>query len=368
MRALLGAVLALHLVLNAAACTRGNGGRAEGTGSATTPSLASATAAVAPPRSLGEIRQRLQVDAQRLDPCGEIRDELSSLDAFLDREPRSVEGFQLLGEALQLASEACSASNLSSRHATRAEDAFAAASARRAVDAGASPPLQCSAGQGLAEGQRLEAAQSWAEAAAAYRRELYGGCESRGLQWQGAKLLQRGAARLGLARAALEAGDTFEARRELRRLELDRAESTLHLGNPAQEQALWQRLGPAPRAKPVRAARPEQAIAALERAAIEDDAASFDASIATTAPERKVLAASRDDGSTCGKYAGVDPTLLRSCLLAELLPEAPRAVTCGQARAGRATCLVTGATPGQARSVALVDERGAWKIAESSAP
>ena len=312
-------------------------------------------------RQLGEIRAQLRADSEWMSPCRDVGAQIAKLDALLDAAPSSAEGFHLLGEALQLASEACPGEAPRSRQAARAGDAFVEARKRFLGDAGAgSTEHGCIAGEPLAAGRALAAAGRWAEATEAYRRELYGGCDA-GLHWHGTRLFQRGDARLELARAAVALRDAFEARRQLHLLDFERLDSTLHLGNATEEEALCQRLDRAPpAARPRHPSSPEEAVRALERAAFFDDAVAFGAALAREAPDRRRLTSPDVPERPCDRHGGGDwASRARTSIVARAAargPErrrlraddggsrscaaslAPRRATCGSSRSSpRAT-------------------------------
>lgn len=315
---------------------------------------------------MDETRTRLRVLSEAMHACEGVSAEVAAIDALLDPAPDSARGLQLLGEALQLATEACPSDPPRARHAASAEDAFAEAKRRAGGGSGAAAG-GCAPGQALAEGRELAAASRWANAAEAYRRELYGGCTA-GIHWRGTILGLHGAARLGLARAAIHLGDDFEARRQLRLLDLERMEAALHIGDETEEARLWEKLGPSPPLDHAKQPRsPEEAVRWLERAAVADDAGAFLAALAQSAPDRPLLAGRRVDERPCDLRVDDAPVRLRMCILINLLPEAPRAVACERTSPGRATCRVTGAA-GDVRVVALVAEDGAFRVLSSERP
>ncbi|XXY52618.1 hypothetical protein WME91_15930 [Sorangium sp. So ce269] len=331
----------------------------------TTGDAADAGSAGAATARVEDLRAELRGAASQRAPCASVRAIVVKIDGLLDARPTDGPAWQLLGEALRVGREGCPSEAPEGRHGRTAEEAFAG-SARHAPPGGGAPRTRCARGEGLRDGRAHEARGALNEAAAAYRRELYGECDDGGIHWHGWELATDAGARLGLARVAVALGDGLEARRQLRRLDLDRTEAALPLGDEAEEQELWKRLGDTPPG-PYAAATPEAAIAALERAAAEGDARAFDEGVAGESELRPLLQGRTDGAIDCDQHAALAPLRLRACVAALLLPDAVEHVRCSGDRP-RARCEARGRRSADRRVVEVVLERGQWRVLSGARP
>ncbi|WP_437285436.1 hypothetical protein [Sorangium sp. So ce406] len=340
-----------------AACRRAPTSAAGDTADAGSPGAATAR--------VEDLREELRSAASERAPCASVRAIVGRIDGLLDARPTDAPAWQLLGEALRVGREGCPSEAPEGRHARTPEEAFAA-SAPHAPPGGGAPPTRCARGEGLRDGRAHEGRGALNEAAAAYGRELYGGCDEGGVHWHGWELATDAGARLGLARVAVARGDGLEARRQLRRLDLDRTEAALRLGDEAEEQELWKRLGDTP-PHPYAAATPEAAIAALARAAAEGDARAFDEGVSGESELRPLLQGRADGASDCDQHAAHAPLRLRACLAALLLPDAVEHVRCSGERP-RARCEARGRRGSDRRVLEVVFERGQWRVLSGARP
>ncbi|MHB8420428.1 MAG: hypothetical protein ACYDCL_20335 [Myxococcales bacterium] len=270
-----------------------------------------------------ELRQQLLQAAMREEPCPALSSLLAQADSLLDAHENS-DGYELLGEILRVWNQACPG-RAPARHAPDADAAFS-----RAVDL-----------------------------------RPDGGAGGPAVEWNGLLLRRSGEQRLARARAALAGGDVFAARRELRYLRYESVDAAIAPVDPEAERSLWEevgRLAPKTRA-PRRPSTAEDAIRALERAAVDDDASTFEALLSRRSLQHALFeGGGEEDG--CAEYRE-DRSLLLMCLLGEILPEAPDQIACRPIAGGKAeSCLVSGRT--DQRTVNADREGSSWRLSASS--
>ncbi len=308
--------------------------------------------------ALDELQRRLRSAAERYEPCGSVREAVSMLDRHIDEHRGWARAYRVLADALRLGRESCPSAAPGSKHAASADEAIRKATE---LSGGLDPTAGlCDIERDVRAAGALLEQKTWPAAAAAYRKALHETCEGGVIHWAGRRHALEAQARLGLAEAALESGDLLEARRQLRRLDFDRREAVLNIGDEARESAMWQRLGAAP-PKPFRAKDQAAAVSELERAAVEDDDAAFEAALSIRAPDRALLAGKEDTSRYCAKYVIDRPARLRMCIATRILPEGPRLSAC-VGRGGRMLCRVEGANRKDVRMVELAMESGSFRV------
>lgn len=217
------------------------------------------------------------------------------------------------------------------------------------------PGERCVAGQFALLGDLRAAKARFAEALAAYLREIGSGCEEIGPTWQGERLARIASARLGAARAALESKDALEARRQLSWLRFEAVDAALPTVDAEVEEGLWRRLRALePKVAPAASSSSaEAAVAAMEAALLRGDLAAARALWAGTPALEQAFA------SPCDSYQS-EAALRSLCILRELLPEAPKVEACEGS-----TCRVTGRPGSAPRTVSFARAGKAWRIAAS---
>jgi hypothetical protein len=260
---------------------------------------------------IARLSTSLKTIAMLKEPCESALGIVEEADAYLDVHEGSAPGYALLGNALSLADETCT-STVAARHAKASDEARAAAKSLDPALAIGAPPT-----------------------------------------WAGSVYAREGRGRCARARVAIDRGDGFEARRELRWVDYLSIDMGMPLCEPDEVEALWRDVKRLPLRPAAHAAKtPEDAIGTLERAAIAGDLALFRSMLSKAFFERE-----QSEG-VCGPYTDDKDTLMM-CILNDIVGEEPVVAECTSEGPGTSRC-----TSGH-RSIALEQRAGSYAIVSS---